>query len=446
MLQALRDPLRVFTDYAVQPVAYIVFMDGVRYYAKNGSTGLIEYSDVDAFKVIQYVVDRAPMGSTIYIKAGVYRLSDTIIISRPITVIGEGGYIEPSYPTVYDGFPSSLIGTVLVQTKAGADVIKITVSGAPVNLKGLVLTWDDPIKNANTGNGITGIPPAVEDGYNHGVMHGVWERIYIIGHDGDHYGVHLINFAHMVFINIRAIGGGGLRLTNYPPSARPYHYGNSVIIEFFNAIMNPGTAHGIFLEGVREYMNLVHFVRPQVNIGVTSGPSRKHITYLWNVRWCTFEAIDMEGTGYTGGIDVPPESLITEQFTYQVPGWARRILQLYDVRVYRHPVGIAFSSDILAPGKGIAADWHISYKGITYLSKSISPPSASGVESVPGGATSVTITFADRGTAEYMVLVETNWPTRYYITGKTRSQCVINFDTPAPAGGGTVRWIVINQA
>ena len=35
------------------PVSYIVFTDGSKYYAKNGSTGIIEYSDVDASNVIR---------------------------------------------------------------------------------------------------------------------------------------------------------------------------------------------------------------------------------------------------------------------------------------------------------------------------------------------------------------------------------------------------------
>jgi len=46
-------------NYLVDTASYIVFTDGTNYYAKNGSTGIIEYSDVDASKVIQYAVDNA---------------------------------------------------------------------------------------------------------------------------------------------------------------------------------------------------------------------------------------------------------------------------------------------------------------------------------------------------------------------------------------------------
>jgi hypothetical protein len=91
MLQALRDPLRVFTDFAVQPVSYIVFTDGVRYYARNGSTGLIEYSDRDAAKVVQYAIDNTPLpGGTIFIKRGDYYLGGAVRITKFINLVGEG--------------------------------------------------------------------------------------------------------------------------------------------------------------------------------------------------------------------------------------------------------------------------------------------------------------------------------------------------------------------
>jgi len=73
--------------------SYIVFTDGSKYYAKNGSTGVIEYSDADASKVIQYTIDRAGErgGGKVFIKAGLYKLSNTITISKNnIVVEGEG--------------------------------------------------------------------------------------------------------------------------------------------------------------------------------------------------------------------------------------------------------------------------------------------------------------------------------------------------------------------
>ena len=74
----------------LSPASYIVYTDGSKYYAKNGSTGIIEYSDVDATKVIQYAVNNAPSGGLVLIKAGTYNITDTITINKSLRLLGEG--------------------------------------------------------------------------------------------------------------------------------------------------------------------------------------------------------------------------------------------------------------------------------------------------------------------------------------------------------------------
>jgi len=74
----------------VEEASYIVFTDGSRYYAKNGSTGMIEYSDTDASNVIQYAVGKAPSGGLVLIKAGTYNITNTITITKPLRLLGEG--------------------------------------------------------------------------------------------------------------------------------------------------------------------------------------------------------------------------------------------------------------------------------------------------------------------------------------------------------------------
>jgi hypothetical protein len=74
----------------VSIASYIVYTDGSKYYAKNGSTGMIEYSDTDATKVIQYTVNNAPSGGLVLIKAGTYSITDTIIINKSLRLLGEG--------------------------------------------------------------------------------------------------------------------------------------------------------------------------------------------------------------------------------------------------------------------------------------------------------------------------------------------------------------------
>jgi hypothetical protein len=71
--------------------SYIVFVgsDG-KYYAKNGSTGQIEFSGSDAGAVITSAINAMPRGGRIFIKAGTYYLSSPITISKPVAIHGEG--------------------------------------------------------------------------------------------------------------------------------------------------------------------------------------------------------------------------------------------------------------------------------------------------------------------------------------------------------------------
>jgi len=75
--------------------SYMIYTDGSRYYAKNGGTGVIEYSNTDATNVIQYVVDKVSNGGgRIFIKKGTYPVSNTVTISgNNIEIIGD-------YPTI----------------------------------------------------------------------------------------------------------------------------------------------------------------------------------------------------------------------------------------------------------------------------------------------------------------------------------------------------------
>jgi hypothetical protein len=96
MLQSLRDPLKVFTDFALEPVSYIVFAVDGRYYAKNGSTGMIEFSDTDATKVIQYAIDNAkgvivvkeiPIPAGLQIKVPIIHVDEDYAIYTPKGII-----------------------------------------------------------------------------------------------------------------------------------------------------------------------------------------------------------------------------------------------------------------------------------------------------------------------------------------------------------------------
>jgi len=64
----------------VEEASYIVFTDGVKYYAKNSSTGMIEFSGNDACSVIQQAINALPnyYSGRIHIKTGIYKCNSII--------------------------------------------------------------------------------------------------------------------------------------------------------------------------------------------------------------------------------------------------------------------------------------------------------------------------------------------------------------------------------
>jgi hypothetical protein len=80
-----------------EEASYVVFVgeDG-RYYVKNGTTGHVEYSDVDATNALQYAIDRLAKsgGGKVVLRRGCYRVAQParpqLINSGDVIVEGEG--------------------------------------------------------------------------------------------------------------------------------------------------------------------------------------------------------------------------------------------------------------------------------------------------------------------------------------------------------------------
>jgi len=90
-LSVLRDPARLFTDYAVIPPSYIIFKCNPYILAKNGLTGQIEFSGVNASNVIQSAIDALEnKGGKIIIKSGYYPIKTPIQMRDAIVIQGEG--------------------------------------------------------------------------------------------------------------------------------------------------------------------------------------------------------------------------------------------------------------------------------------------------------------------------------------------------------------------
>lgn len=71
---------------------YTIWGSGGAYYAKNGATGMVDYSDASAVVVFQAVCDALTSGGTVYVKRGTYIFATTLDIdgaTKP-TIVGEG--------------------------------------------------------------------------------------------------------------------------------------------------------------------------------------------------------------------------------------------------------------------------------------------------------------------------------------------------------------------
>jgi len=133
----------------VDEASYIVFTDGSKYYAKNGTTGMIEYSDADATKVIQYAIDKVGQagGGKIVIKRGTYILTDPD---------GDGFSLVVRYPNVViDGEDSAVLklaDNTFTGTWSSGSNYMMLIDARDVTVRGL--TFDGNKTTNGAGNGL----------------------------------------------------------------------------------------------------------------------------------------------------------------------------------------------------------------------------------------------------------------------------------------------------
>jgi hypothetical protein len=126
MLQALRDPLRVFTDFAVRPASYIVFTDGEMYYVVNGRTGQVEYSDSDASNTINYAISKTR--GVVFVRYGVYEIKRSINLRSGVKLVSEGAVLK----AVGSGF-----NVINIVGSMDSPVVDVEVRGFEIDLNNL---------------------------------------------------------------------------------------------------------------------------------------------------------------------------------------------------------------------------------------------------------------------------------------------------------------------
>lgn len=112
------------SDTPVLPVSYLIYSDGFITYARNGTTGIIDYADSSASNVIQSAINAMIDGGKILLRNAVYNIDTTITIPSNIIFEGEG------------------YGTILKATTDGLEKLVMVYKSSNVLLKNLHLDGD----------------------------------------------------------------------------------------------------------------------------------------------------------------------------------------------------------------------------------------------------------------------------------------------------------------
>jgi len=110
---------------------YIIFKDASTYYAKNGTTGAIDYSGTNASQIIQTTIDSMPNGTMLKLRNGIYEIDTRITVSKPIILEGEGA--------IWGAGGDYATGTVLKAMTLGMDVCWIEYTADYSDSQGTVL-------------------------------------------------------------------------------------------------------------------------------------------------------------------------------------------------------------------------------------------------------------------------------------------------------------------
>ena len=245
----------------ISPASYIIYTDGKMYYAKNGDTGMIEYSDADASNVFQYVADKLKnVGGTIFVKTGTYVFSRSVRLWSGIHVIGEARGIS-----VFDigGAPMSSKGVVikLPPTVTHAFVVGggdyCNNSFGDIVLRNITVNGGGIIKIGSEGECWGASPVILEN-----LLANFWSN-YPNG--SDIYALDIWHSLHIYARQIYANGGPVLRLgTDF--KNKSWNFGNSVFEELFSSSAPSNVPNFHVYSGGdpnKTSWNLLIFIRPQ---------------------------------------------------------------------------------------------------------------------------------------------------------------------------------------
>jgi hypothetical protein len=224
----------------------------------------------DCTDVLQSILDGLPEGGVLRLPVGRFRVSGPLRVPGGRSVRGEG--VSARYGSLGSGWdsidtpsgPRLLAGSVIVQTGPGCDGLVLAATGEGTHLEGVGVEFEGPHRFQKTGHGVAAVPGRHGAGFDNGLSGSVWSNVMVAGHDGDHYAALVVNGIYNDFRALHSFGGGVLHLVN--DSAVNGHYGNTNVASLYGQVFAGGSAHGICLESVTPWLNLIAFTRPQVTV------------------------------------------------------------------------------------------------------------------------------------------------------------------------------------
>lgn len=205
-----------------------------------------------------------------WLPAGTYKITAPLVVAGACTLTGAGvheNWGSSGIDDVVAPARNGLTGAVLLVASNGQNAINITAVGARVDLSNFGIMFQT--KYIGTGHGIVAQAPLVTLYPGAGLFSSTWENIVIVGHDGNHYGFYLTNFAYCTFNNLRSYGGGGFRCYGSDDNVPAGNYGASVFHHPIAFTFIGGSAHCFYFDaGYDVGMNGLVMVRPQAGLNV----------------------------------------------------------------------------------------------------------------------------------------------------------------------------------
>lgn len=263
--------------------------------------------------ILDAAVDQAPSGGTIVVPNGTLAMQGAWDIDKTLAIVGESSFdnfygLNESFSFDRPDKPPHFLGSVLLQTQAGANGLTLSKAASTVHLRNLGIRFADPIRFVNTGHGVDATPSTNYTnggtGHDHGILGATWDNVRVWGHDGNHYGFRMVNTMYCTLRHLRAFGGGVFECIS---DSYAGNYGNLVAEHLMGNMFCGGTAHGYHLKGRAQggaagVLGLMTFIRPQVNVTDQTAryPTSTPPTTA-QYRWLSSE----------GGINVTPLTVIS---------------------------------------------------------------------------------------------------------------------------------------